>query len=147
MTRADWDATQTSMAATIPRPEPAPARPVVTCSFEEPGYVGSDPIIVARAAAPVEQSATRTAPAPSWAAARTVLGSCNVSRALGTGVGPAAVALAGPWIGWRGAVGTSAAVGLAAAVVMLLVPCRLRAGVETVARGETSGSSTDWGMR
>jgi MFS family permease len=80
---------------------------------------------------------------------RIALGTYNFSGDLGKVVVPAAVALAVPWIGWRGAVETYAAVGLAAAVVilLLLLLLRLRAGVEGVARNETSRSSTDWGIR
>jgi MFS family permease len=78
---------------------------------------------------------------------RIALGTYNFSGDLGKVVVPAAVALAVPWIGWRGAVETYAAVGLAAAVVVLLVLFRLRAGVEGVAPSEASRSSTDWGIR
>ena len=78
---------------------------------------------------------------------RIALGTYNFSGDLGKVVVPAAVALLVPWIGWRGAVEAYAAVGLAAAVVVLLVLLRLRAGVEGVTRHETSRSSTDWGIR
>jgi len=78
---------------------------------------------------------------------RIALGTYNFSGDLGKVVVPAAVALAVPWIGWRGAVETYAAVGLVAAVVVLLVLFRLRAGVEGAARSEASRSSTDWGIR
>src|SRR6202162_3720975 len=71
---------------------------------------------------------------------RMALGTYNFSGDLGKVVVPATVALAVPWIGWRSAVEAYAAVGLAAAVVILLVLLRLRAGVEVVARSETSRS-------
>jgi MFS family permease len=78
---------------------------------------------------------------------RMALGTYNFSGDLGKVVVPAAVALAVPWIGWRSAVEAYAAVGLVAALVILLVLLRLHAGWEGVARSETSRSSTDWGIR
>jgi len=78
---------------------------------------------------------------------RIALGTYNFSGDLGKVVVPASVALAMPWIGWRSAVEAYAAVGLVAAGVILLVLLRLHAGWEGVARGETSRSSTDWGIR
>jgi len=78
---------------------------------------------------------------------RMALGTYNFSGDLGKVVVPAAVALAVPWIGWRSAVEAYAAVGLVAAIVILLVLLRLHAGWEAVARSETSRSSTDWGIR
>jgi FSR family fosmidomycin resistance protein-like MFS transporter len=57
------------------------------------------------------------------------------------------VALAVPWIGWRSAVEAYAAVGLVAAIVILLVLLRLHVGWEGVTRSETSRSSRDWGIR
>ena len=78
---------------------------------------------------------------------RIALGTYNFSGDLGKVVVPAAVALAVPWFGWRGAVEAYAAVGVAAAIVMLLVLLRLHAGWEGAARGEASRSSTDWGIR
>ncbi len=78
---------------------------------------------------------------------RLALGTYNFSGDLGKVVVPATVALAVPWIGWRGAVEAYAAVGLAAAVVILLLLLHLRAGWEGVTRGEASRSSTDWGIR
>ena len=78
---------------------------------------------------------------------RIALGTYNFSGDMGKVVVPAAVALAVPWIGWRSAVEAYAAVGLAAAVVILLVLLRLHAGWQGAARSETSRSSTDWGIR
>ena len=78
---------------------------------------------------------------------RIALGTYNFSGDLGKVVVPAAVALAVPWIGWRSAVEAYAAVGLVAAIVILLVLLRLHVGWEGVARSETSRSSTDWGIR
>jgi len=78
---------------------------------------------------------------------RVALGTYNFSGDLGKVVVPAAVALAVPWVGWRRAVETYAAFGLAVAVVILLVLYRLRAGVEVAPRIETSRSSMDWGIR
>ena len=78
---------------------------------------------------------------------RIALGTYNFSGDLGKVVVPASVALALPWIGWRSAVEAYAGVGLAAAVVIVLVLFRLRAGVEGVARRERPRSSTDWGIR
>jgi MFS family permease len=78
---------------------------------------------------------------------RLALGTYNFSGDLGKVVVPATVALAVPWIGWRSAVEAYAAVGLVAAVVILLVLLRLHAGWKGVARTETSRSATDWGIR
>lgn len=78
---------------------------------------------------------------------RLALGTYNFSGDLGKVVVPAAVALAVPWTGWRLAVEAYAAVGLGAAVVILLVLLRLHAGWEGVASSETARSSADWGIR
>jgi FSR family fosmidomycin resistance protein-like MFS transporter len=78
---------------------------------------------------------------------RMALGTYNFSGDLGKVVVPAAVALAVPWIGWRSAVEAYAAVGLVAAIVILLVLLRLHVGWEGVTRSETSRSSRDWGIR
>src|SRR5262247_727959 len=59
---------------------------------------------------------------------RTALGTYNFSGDLGKVAVPAAVAFAVPWLGWRGAVEGYAAIGLAAAVVVLLALTNLRIG-------------------
>jgi MFS transporter, FSR family, fosmidomycin resistance protein len=62
---------------------------------------------------------------------------------------PAAVALVLPWIGWRGAVGAYAVVGLAAAAAILLLLGRLGAGrPEPAAAAGTAGAApSGWGIR
>ena len=79
---------------------------------------------------------------------RTALGTYNFSGDLGKVAVPAAVAFAVPWLGWRGAVGGYAAIGLAAAVVVLLALANLRIGHAPLPVGKTDrGSGSDWGIR
>lgn len=59
---------------------------------------------------------------------RTALGTYNFSGDLGKVAVPAAVALALPWLGWRGAVEAYAIVGLLAAGAILVLLARLGAG-------------------
>ena len=79
---------------------------------------------------------------------RTALGTYNFSGDLGKVAVPAAVAFAVPWLGWRGAVESFAAIGLAAAVLVLLALTNLRIGHAPVP-AETSDrpSGSDWGIR
>ena len=79
---------------------------------------------------------------------RTALGTYNFSGDLGKVAVPAAVAFAVPWLGWRGAVESFAAIGLAAAVLVLLALTNLKIGhapvpIESSARP----SGSDWGIR
>ena len=60
---------------------------------------------------------------------RTALGTYNFSGDLGKVAVPAAVALALPWLGWRGAVEVYGIVGLMAAAVILVLLGRLGAGL------------------
>lgn len=79
---------------------------------------------------------------------RTALGTYNFSGDLGKVAVPAAVAFAVPWLGWRGAVESFAAIGLAAAVLVLLALTNLKIGhapVPIESRERPSGS--DWGIR
>jgi MFS family permease len=79
---------------------------------------------------------------------RTALGTYNFSGDLGKVAVPAAVAFAVPWLGWRGAVEGYAAIGLAAAVVVLLALANLRIGHAPLPLGKTDRSSgSDWGIR
>lgn len=79
---------------------------------------------------------------------RTALGTYNFSGDLGKVAVPAAVAFAVPWLGWRGAVEGYAAIGLAAAVVVLLALANLRIGHAPLPVGTTDrGSGSDWGIR
>ena len=79
---------------------------------------------------------------------RTALGTYNFSGDLGKVAVPAAVAFAVPWLGWRGAVGGYAAIGLAAAVVVLLALANLRIGHVPLPVGKTDrASGSDWGIR
>ena len=79
---------------------------------------------------------------------RTALGTYNFSGDLGKVAVPAAVAFAVPWLGWRGAVEGYAAIGLAAAVVVLLALANLRIGHAPLPVGKTDrGSGSDWGIR
>jgi MFS family permease len=64
---------------------------------------------------------------------RTALGTYNFSGDLGKVAVPAAVALALPWLGWRGAVEAYAVVGLVAAAVILVLLGRLGAGLRPAA--------------
>jgi MFS family permease len=59
---------------------------------------------------------------------RTALGTYNFSGDLGKVAVPAAVALALPWLGWRGAVEAYAVVGLLAAAAIMVLLGRLGAG-------------------
>jgi len=79
---------------------------------------------------------------------RTALGTYNFSGDLGKVAVPAAVAFAVPWLGWRGAVESFAAIGLAAAVLVLLALTNLKIGHAPVPV-DTSGrpSGSDWGIR
>ena len=79
---------------------------------------------------------------------RTALGTYNFSGDLGKVAVPAAVAFAVPWLGWRGAVETFAAIGLAAAVLVLLALTNLKIG-HTPVPVDTSDrpSGSDWGIR
>ena len=79
---------------------------------------------------------------------RTALGTYNFSGDLGKVAVPAAVAFAVPWLGWRGAVESFAAIGLAAAVLVLLALTNLTIGQAPVPV-DTSGrpSGSDWGIR
>ena len=79
---------------------------------------------------------------------RTALGTYNFSGDLGKVAVPAAVAFAVPWLGWRGAVEGYAAIGLAAAVVVLLALANLRIGHAPLPVGAGDrGSGSDWGIR
>lgn len=79
---------------------------------------------------------------------RTALGTYNFSGDLGKVAVPAAVAFAVPWLGWRGAVEGFAAIGLAAAVLVLLALTNLKIG-HTPAPIDKSKrlSASDWGIR
>jgi len=79
---------------------------------------------------------------------RVALGTYNFSGDLGKVAVPAAVAFAVPWLGWRGAVEGFAAIGLAAAFVVLLALTNLKVGHAPVP-AEDSGRSagSDWGIR
>ncbi|HEX6776208.1 MAG TPA: MFS transporter [Methylomirabilota bacterium] len=79
---------------------------------------------------------------------RTALGTYNFSGDLGKVAVPAAVAFAVPWLGWRGAVESFAAIGLAAAGLVLLALTNLKIGHAPVPldKGERSLGS-DWGIR
>src|SRR5882724_6051013 len=71
---------------------------------------------------------------------RIALGTYNFSGDLGKVVVPASVAVAVPWIGWRGAVEASAA-------VILVLLYRLGAGWAPVASEEAPRAGSDWGIR
>src|SRR5262250_176105 len=77
---------------------------------------------------------------------RTALGTYNFSGDLGKVAVPAAVAFAVPWLGWRGAVEGYAAIGLAAAVIVLLALANLRIGHAPLPGG-TIDRGSDWGIR
>jgi FSR family fosmidomycin resistance protein-like MFS transporter len=79
---------------------------------------------------------------------RTALGTYNFSGDLGKVAVPAAVAFAVPWLGWRGAVESFAAIGLLAALLVLLALTNLKIGHAPVPldKGERS-SGSDWGIR
>ena len=79
---------------------------------------------------------------------RTALGTYNFSGDLGKVAVPAAVAFAVPWLGWRGAVEGFAAIGLAAAVLVLLALTNLKIGHTPVSIDKIRRSSgSDWGIR
>ncbi len=79
---------------------------------------------------------------------RVALGTYNFSGDLGKVVVPAAVAFAVPWLGWRGAVESFAAVGLVAAVLVLVALTSLRVGHAPIpAEGGGRRSVSDWGIR
>jgi MFS family permease len=79
---------------------------------------------------------------------RAALGTYNFSGDLGKVAVPAAVAFAVPWLGWRGAVEGFAAIGLAAAVLVLLALTNLRIGhPPAAAEGTEPPSGSDWGIR
>jgi len=79
---------------------------------------------------------------------RVALGTYNFSGDLGKVAVPAAVAFAVPWLGWRGAVEGFAAIGLAAAFVVLLALTNLKVGHAPIP-AEDSGraAGSDWGIR
>lgn len=79
---------------------------------------------------------------------RTALGTYNFSGDLGKVAVPAAVALALPWLGWRGAVEAYAIVGLLAAAAILLLLGRLGAGhPPEPAPGGTAAAPNGSGIR
>jgi MFS transporter, FSR family, fosmidomycin resistance protein len=79
---------------------------------------------------------------------RTALGTYNFSGDLGKVAVPAAVAFAVPWLGWRGAVESFAAIGLLAAVLVLLALTNLKIGHMPVPMEKSErSSSSDWGIR
>jgi FSR family fosmidomycin resistance protein-like MFS transporter len=79
---------------------------------------------------------------------RTALGTYNFSGDLGKVAVPAAVAFAVPWLGWRGAVESFAAIGLLAAVLVLLALTNLKIGHVPVPMEKSERSSgSDWGIR
>jgi MFS transporter, FSR family, fosmidomycin resistance protein len=79
---------------------------------------------------------------------RTALGTYNFSGDLGKVAVPAAVAFAVPWLGWRGAVEGFAAIGLLAAVLVLLALTNLKSGHVPVPMEKSERSaSSDWGIR
>jgi FSR family fosmidomycin resistance protein-like MFS transporter len=79
---------------------------------------------------------------------RTALGTYNFSGDLGKVAVPAAVAFAVPWLGWRGAVESFAAIGLLAAVLVLFALANLKIGHAPVPVGRSQRSSgSDWGIR
>ena len=79
---------------------------------------------------------------------RTALGTYNFSGDLGKVAVPAAVAFAVPWLGWRGAMEGFAAIGLAAAVLVLFALTNLRIGHAPVPVDTSDRpSGSDWGIR
>jgi MFS transporter, FSR family, fosmidomycin resistance protein len=79
---------------------------------------------------------------------RVALGTYNFSGDLGKVVVPAAVAFAVPWLGWRGAVESFAAVGMVAAVLVLVALTSLQVGYAPLpAEGGGRRSVSDWGIR
>jgi FSR family fosmidomycin resistance protein-like MFS transporter len=79
---------------------------------------------------------------------RVALGTYNFSGDLGKVVVPAAVAFAVPWLGWRGAVEGFAAIGMAAAVLVLLALTNLQVGHAPLPDAEAERRpGSDWGIR
>jgi len=79
---------------------------------------------------------------------RVALGTYNFSGDLGKVVVPAAVAFAIPWLGWRGAVEGFAAIGMAAAVLVLLALTNLEVGRAPLPDAEAERRpGSDWGIR
>jgi MFS family permease len=79
---------------------------------------------------------------------RVALGTYNFSGDLGKVVVPAAVAFAVPWLGWRGAVEGFAAIGMAAAVLVLLALTNLHVGHAPLPDAEAERRpGSDWGIR
>lgn len=80
---------------------------------------------------------------------RTALGTYNFAGDLGKVAVPGAVALTLPWLGWRGAVGAYAVVGLLAAAAILVSLGRLGAGrrAEPAADGAAATPAAGWGIR
>jgi len=79
---------------------------------------------------------------------RVALGTYNFSGDLGKVVVPAAVAFAVPWLGWRGAVEGFAAIGMAAAVLVLLALTNLQVGRAPLPdAGAEQRPGSDWGIR
>ena len=79
---------------------------------------------------------------------RVALGTYNFSGDLGKVVVPAAVAFAVPWLGWRGAVESFAAVGMAAAGLVLLALTNLEVGYAPLPEdGAERRHGSDWGIR
>ena len=79
---------------------------------------------------------------------RVALGTYNFSGDLGKVAVPAAVAFAVPWLGWRGAVESFAAIGLVAAFVVLLALTNLKVGhAPVVAEDSDRSVGSDWGIR
>ncbi|HSB41594.1 MAG TPA: MFS transporter [Methylomirabilota bacterium] len=72
---------------------------------------------------------------------RTALGTYNFSGDLGKVAAPALVALALPWLGWRGAVQAYAVVGLAGAAAILVLLGRLDAGRRPAAAAAVGGAA------
>jgi FSR family fosmidomycin resistance protein-like MFS transporter len=82
-------------------------------------------------------------------ARRVALGTYNFAGDLGKVAVPAAVALLATWIGWRTAALSYGLIGLAAAVVILVVLARLGAGDDPPAASapETVSRRSSWGIR
>jgi len=79
---------------------------------------------------------------------RVALGTYNFSGDLGKVVVPAAVAFAVPWLGWRGAVEGFAAIGMAAAILVLLALTNLEVGRAPLPHAEAERRpGSDWGIR
>jgi len=81
---------------------------------------------------------------------RMALGTYNFSGDLGKMAIPAAAAVSLPWLGWRGAVESYAAVGLLGALAILIALTRLGAGRAAAAgdiRAARGPSTSGWGIR